>query len=311
MIPFNCVRVAALQRRGDIIVSGLIRLAGKLPSSWLLRATQLRFRYPQIVPLLEWCLERTLRNRDAVIRRGAGEGLRFNCGHGPISFVLGTHELGTQRAFEMLVRPGITFYDVGANVGFYCVIVGRLVGSAGRVIAFEPLDDNVRWIEHNARLNGFTNVEARREALGDKDGEASFLVSASSGWGKLAGVGAPPSRMVDDVTVTLRRLDTLVSEGTIPPPDLIKIDIEGAEADFLRGGVNTLRRWRPILIVDLHGTNAPIAALLEDLGYISIVLGSQQSVVDSPWDACAIARPAEREDLAPALLELAAPFAPN
>jgi len=292
-------------------VNVLIRLAGKLPSSWLLRATQVRFRYPWTVPFLEWCLERTFRNRDAVIRRGAGEGLRFNCGHGPISFVLGTHELDTQRAFELLVRPGMTFYDVGANVGFYCVIVGRLVGSAGRIIAFEPLDDNALWIEHNARLNGFANVEARREALGDKDGEASFLVSASSGWGKLAGVGAPPSRMVDDVTVRLRRLDSLVSESVILPPHLIKIDIEGTEVDFLRGGGNTLRRCRPILVVDLHGTNAPVAALLEELGYISIVLGSQQGVADSPWDACMIARPAEREDLAPALRELAALSIPN
>lgn len=134
----------------------------------------------------------------------------------PDQLVLGTHELGTQRASEPLVRPGMTFYDVGANVGFYCVIVGRLAGSAGHIVAFEPLDSNLLWIEHNARLNDFANVEARRETLGDKNGAASLLVSASSGWGKLAGVGAPPSRMVGDVTVRLRRLDTLVRDSTIP-----------------------------------------------------------------------------------------------
>jgi hypothetical protein len=70
----------------------------------------MRFRYPWTVPFLEWCLERTFRKRDAMIRRGAGEGLRFHCGHGPISFVFGTHKLSLQHAFELLVRPGMTFY---------------------------------------------------------------------------------------------------------------------------------------------------------------------------------------------------------
>jgi FkbM family methyltransferase len=287
-----------------IIVDTLIRLARKLPSSWLLRATQLRFRYPRIEPLLEWCLERTLRNRNMVILRGAGRGLRFNCGHGPISFVFGTHELGMQRAFELLAGTGMTFYDVGANVGFYCVIVGRLVGPAGRVIAFEPLPDNATSIEHNARLNGFANVEARQEALGDDDGEARFLISASSGWGKLESAGAPPARMAGEVVVRLRRLDSLLKEGAIPPPNLMKIDIEGGEVGFLRGASETLRRCQPILAVDLHGTNAPVAALLEELGYSSIVLGSQKSIVESPWDACVIAWPTERDDLASALQEL-------
>jgi FkbM family methyltransferase len=198
----------------------------------------------------------------------------------------------------------MTFYDVGANVGFYCVIVGRLVGPSGRVIAFEPLRDNAPWIEHNARLNGFWNVEARLEALGDDDGEARFLISASSGWGKLESVGSPPAHMSGEVNVRLRRLDSLLTEGAIPPPNLMKIDIEGGEVGFLRGASDTLRRCRPILALDLHGTNAPVAALLDELAYSSIVLGSEQRIIDAPWDACVIARPAEREDLASTLREL-------
>jgi FkbM family methyltransferase len=126
------------------------------------------------------------------------------------------------------------FHDVGASVGFYSLIVGRLVGPTGRVIAFEPLNDNALWIEHNARLNGCANVEARREALGDYDGEARFLISASSGWGKLASAGAPPSRMVGEEGVRLRRLDSPLREGAVPPPDLMKIDIAGGEVDFFR-----------------------------------------------------------------------------
>jgi FkbM family methyltransferase len=287
-------------------MDNLVRLVGKLPAPWLLRAAQLRLRYPSIEPLIEWCMERGFRGRDTVIQRGAGEGLRFNCGHAPISFVFGTYELGTQRAFELLAGPGMTFYDVGANVGFYCVIVGRLIGSAGRVIAFEPLRDNTNWIEHNAKLNGFKNIEARCEALGDDDGEERFLVSASATCGKLARAGAPPSHMVSEAKVKLRRLDSLLREGAIPPPNLMKVDVEGGEVDLLVGASETLRNYRPLLVIDLHGTNAPIAALLGQLGYQPIVLGDPRDITGAPWNASVIARPAEREDLAPALQQLAA-----
>ena len=74
---------------------------------------------------------------------------------------------------------------------------------------------------------------------------------------------------------------------------------------MLSAAAVTLRRFRPSLIVDLHGTNAPVAALLEQLGYRPIVLGSPRGIVDSPWDACVVAAPAEREDLAPVLRQLA------
>jgi hypothetical protein len=66
-----------------------------------------------------------------------------------------------------------------------------------------------------------------------------------------------------------------------------------------------LRRCRPALIVDLHNTNAPIAALLEELRYRPIVLGSPRRILESSWDACVVAVPAERDDLMPMLLQLA------
>jgi hypothetical protein len=70
----------------------------------------------------------------------------------------------------------------------------------------------------------------------------------------------------------------------------MKIDIEGGEVGFLRGTSETQRRCRPIVAVDLHGTNAPVSSLLEELGYGSIVLGSQEGIVDSPREAGVIAR---------------------
>jgi FkbM family methyltransferase len=283
----------------------LVRLIGKLPRTWLLRATHLRFRYPVIEPLLDWCLDLGLRGRDSEIQRGVGRGLRFNCDHGPISFVFGTHEPGVQRAFELLALPGMTVYDIGANLGFYCVILARLVGPTGRVVAFEPLPDNARWIAHNAKLNAFEQIEVRCEALGHGQGKAEFIVSEKSMWGKLAAAGPAPADAVGRITVVLMNLDTLVSAGAIAPPSLMKIDVEGAEVDVLTGATDTLRRSRPVLIIDLHNTNAPVAALLEELRYRPIVLGSSRGILESSWDACVIAVPAERDDLTPTLQHLA------
>jgi len=283
----------------------LVRLIGKLPRTWLLRATHLRFRYPAIEPALDWCLDRGLRGRDSVIQRGVGSGLRFNCDHGPISFVFGTHEPGVQHAFELLALPGMTVYDIGANLGFYCVILARLVGPTGRVVAFEPLPDNARWIAHNAKLNGFEQIEVRCEALGHGQGNAEFIVSEKSMWGKLATAGPAPADAVGRITVVLMNLDTLVSAGAIAPPNLMKIDVEGAEVEVLTGAADTLRRCRPVLIIDLHNTNAPVAALLEELRYRPIVLGSSRGILEASWDACVVAVPAERDDLTPMLQHLA------
>jgi len=216
----------------------LVRLVGKLPRTWLLRATHLRFRYPVIEPLLDWCLDLGLRGRDSVIQRGIGKGLRFNCDHGPISFVFGT-------------------------------------------------------------------LEIRCEALGRGQGNAEFVVSEKSMWGKLATAGPAPADAVGRITVALMNLDTLVNAGAIAPPGLMKIDVEGAEVDVLAGATATLRRCRPVLIIDLHNINAPVAALLEELRYRPIVLGSARGILEASWDACVVAVPAERDDLTPMLQDLA------
>lgn len=255
--------------------------------------------------MLDWLLNTVYRGRDSVIQRGAGTGLRFNPGNAALAFVFGTHEPEVQRTFQLLAMPGMTFYDVGANVGFHSVIVARLVGSAGRVISFEPLRDNLRWLEHNSKLNGFSHIAARCEALGNIDGETQFMLSEQPTWGRLASVGSPPARSAGETAVRIRRLDSLLREGEVAPPDLIKIDVEGSEVDVLKGGADTLRRYRPILIIDLHGTNAPVAAILEEQRYQAIVLGSAGAIPELPWNACVIAVPAEREDLAPLLRELA------
>ena len=110
--------------------------------------------------MTDW-LPAMLRNREGRIQKGLGRGLRFNGANSAVGFLLGTHDLEVQHALARLLQPGMTVYDIGANVGFTAVLAAQRVGPQGRVICFEPLSANARQIRHNAVLNGFACMEVR------------------------------------------------------------------------------------------------------------------------------------------------------
>jgi FkbM family methyltransferase len=220
-----------------------------------------------------------MRNRDSVIQKGSGKGLQFNAGSSNAGYVLGTTEGSLQEALRLVLRPGATFYDVGANVGFLAVIGARLVGPSGLVHAFEPLPENVRWLRHNIALNGSPNVTVHAVALGKADGTADFHIGEDPNWGSLAS----PADGHEAMAVQVRRLDSLVTEG-LPAPQVMKIDIEGGEIDMLLSAAGTLRAARPLLFIDLHGTNAGVADVLEPLDYdLHVFGGGGSSVRDAEW----------------------------
>ncbi len=190
--------------------------------------------------------------------------------------------------YASFLAPGMVVYDVGANVGFLAVLAARLVGPTGRAICFEPLQRNAEAIRHNAALNSFRNITVIPQALGTEDSTADFLVSDDVGWGCLAG-GKEPPEPTGEVLVEVRSLRTAIQEHGLPAPDLIKIDIEGGEVAMLEGSRDVLRKFRPMLLIELHGTNGAVDAVLKDLGYSSSVVGSDRSIVEAPWDAFVIA----------------------
>jgi FkbM family methyltransferase len=177
-----------------------------------------------------------------------------------------------------LVRPGGVVYDCGANLGLYArFLVGTL--GAGRVVAFEPSPDNRRFLAANLALGGIADrVTVLPMALADEDGMAEFQVDdvqTSSGTlskvtGGMASEGRRNLRLAPLTDQVLcRRLDTVVAEEKLPPPDVIKIDVEGAEALLLRGAAGLLRGRRPDLVVELHGAEPAraVLSLLHGFGY--------------------------------------------
>jgi FkbM family methyltransferase len=245
-----------------------------------------------------------LKGRDGVILRGTGQGLRFNVAGSHSAFILGNHETEVQEFLAAVLRPGMTYYDVGANVGFFAVIAARLVGPSGHVVCFEPLPANAKQIEYNARLNGFSNIAVRCEALGGSNRTEVFQTSAEPTWGMLATVGKAPDKVSGQIPVNVRTLDSIFAAGNLPRPDVIKMDIEGAEAEALTGAMKLLQTSRPLLVIELHRTNLAVTTILDKLDYRSAVLGSSIAVQDADWDANIVAVPSEHVDLLESLAKV-------
>jgi FkbM family methyltransferase len=193
------------------------------------------------------------------ILSGPARGIKWSTGAGVADFWVGTYE--TEKA-ELLVRhvkPGATAYDVGANVGFYTLLVSRLVGPTGRVVAFEPSPRNLGFLRHHLTLNHTTNVEVLDVAVSDAEGVTRFSVDGDPKKSKITDAG--------DITVRTTTLDRLM--GELPLPDLIEMDIEGAEYAALRGAEQLLRKSSPVIFLSTHGQDVHRACceLLRTLGY--------------------------------------------
>jgi FkbM family methyltransferase len=267
----------------------LLELVARMPPSWVRAAGVLRGRSYLVRRMTDW-LPALLRNQEGRIRNGLGRGLRFNTANSAVGFLLGTHDLEVQFVFGRLLRPGMTVFDVGANVGFTAVLAARQVSPGGRVVCFEPLPANAEQILHNAQLNALSGIEVRVEAVGAQDGEAEFTLSHSPTWGRLAGAGATPeARGVTRVSV--RSLDSIRASEGLALPELIKMDVEGAEADVLAGAARLLAEARPVLVIELHHTAQAVVAALADLPYTIRVLGSDIDVLALEEEGQALAYP--------------------
>lgn len=197
-----------------------------------------------------------------------------------------THERMVFGALQRLVRPGDVVYDVGANVGLYARFLVSAFG-ASRVLAFEPMRNNVELLRKNIAVDpaSAARVTIVEVALGDSDGEELLqvddLMSASAALDRVT-VGRPSQGReqfgLPPLTeqVVVRRLDTLRIESQLPPPDVIKVDIEGAEQLFLSGATETLAKYRPRLVMEMHepNTTRQVLKTLERLGYFTYGFGS-------------------------------------
>lgn len=182
------------------------------------------------------------------ILQGRLRGTKWVVGAGEHGYWLGSYEMGKRLAFEREIKPGSTVYDIGANVGYFSLLASILVGESGKVFAFEPLPRNVEFLRKHISINKLSNIEVIEAAVSSQSGEAFFDLGASTAMGHLSDSGGLEIQMVS--------LDDMVSAGEIKPPDYIKLDVEGAEYDALRGAEVVIDKFQPVLFLDTHQRSA-------------------------------------------------------
>ena len=179
---------------------------------------------------------------------------------------------------EKLLSSGSVFIDVGANIGIYTLVASKLVGEAGRVIAFEPSAQSFPLLLQNIELNSLKNVRAFRLALADRIRKAWLYHPGVPECNSLAKDSSSEDEAEE---VTVETLDDMVKRASISRVDVIKIDVEGAEELVLRGAANVLSSMRPAVIFEVNPSYAALfglsaqgsSKLLEGLGYEFLTLG--------------------------------------
>lgn len=242
--------------------------------------TQLALLATRVRPALGHRLTPLLGRGEVAVVHGFASGLRFPAAALPPAHahtrlvLLGDLEVPLQEALRRHVAPGAVVWDVGANVGFFTLLAARLVtagGASGRVLAFEPVPAVARQVAAAATRNGVADaVEVRAAALAASPGRAAFHVVADGSWSHLADRGAH-ERTAETIEVDVTTVDALVAAGS-PPPDVLKVDVEGSEVAVLEGARETLRAHRPLVLCELHETNAEVCDLLDAEGYVATSL---------------------------------------
>jgi FkbM family methyltransferase len=212
------------------------------------------------------------------------------------AIVQGVYEPELFAALSDLAKGGGGLYDIGSHVGYVATAWLKLGGA--RADCFEPVPGNADVVEETLKRNGFASQSRlHRLALGDSNGSCTLMVNAQH-LGKTSMAYVREVGGIDlhkegkvygkavEVPAQLRTLDSYAEEQKLPPPRVLKIDVEGAEAKVLQGAWKTIERHRPALLLELHNIDAAVycAEPLTRLGYRSKLLFKADVTCAFRWD---------------------------
>jgi FkbM family methyltransferase len=216
----------------------------------------------------------------ATVRRGGahwhldlGEGIDFSI------YLLGAFEKATVQTLKKLIRLGDVAFDIGANIGAHTLGLAQGVGPTGRVFAFEPADFAFAKLKRNLALNPelLVRTDARQVMLAAEPNvqcEAEIYAS----WPLKTHASVHPKhrgRLVSSTHASVDSLDNFMEREGIERVNLIKIDVDGFEYPVLKGGLKTLAKFRPTLVMEMspyvhaeHNQSfRDLVSLLRDCGY--------------------------------------------
>lgn len=191
----------------------------------------------------------------------------------------GVFEERTTALLYASIQEGMNAIDVGANFGYFTLLLAKLVGPTGHVYAFEPTSHYRQRLDRHLVANGSPiNVSVFPFGLSDsaRDTQIEFVESSASCH------NPETTELFGTETIALRRLDDLFSAGLVPKADFVKVDIDGHEPFFFAGATAFLRAARPSLLVEFSQSNLEVAgssalALKEQIESLEFTLFSEST----------------------------------
>lgn len=168
-------------------------------------------------------------------------------------FLTGYYEPNEFAFLDKVLQPGMTFMDVGANMGLYALFASTKVGKQGVVVAIEPSSREFRRLKTNIEVNGINNVRLLQVAVSHRATRADLLVAIEekSGHNTLGAFAYDSVVAQGKESVRVERLDDLVLRESLQRVDVFKLDVEGAELFALMGAASTVARYHPLVVLEL------------------------------------------------------------
>lgn len=202
---------------------------------------------------------------------------------------LGIYERSVEAVILDNLKVGRVFYDIGANIGYFSLLAAQVCGADGHVYCFEPVPDNVDRLRDNIANNSIYNYTIIDKAISDTNGTAQLVL--------VDGTKSSLNTSISGKTITVKllTLDEFLKDNRFP--QLVKIDVEGAEKNVLNGAKNLLGHPQaPIFIIEIHDqeNDTFVSDLLSQYGFLTEKLGEDIKRTSSyPYHILAIKQDSE------------------
>jgi len=208
-----------------------------------------------------------------------GEKIFMSFDDGP-SMYMGIHELNNFKLEVKYIKNGMVIFDVGAHVGYTALFFSKLVSDSGSVHAFELIPSTANMLGNTINNANKSNIFIHNVGLGKVHSKRDFLYDDEN-------MGSILYKMENFKSKSYKRfkafcemypLDDYLSMNNLGKPDLIKVDIEGGEIDFLIGAIRTITKYKPDLMIEFHGLSLLESGYnyFNDINYSMVVKGNKK-----------------------------------
>lgn len=212
-------------------------------------------------------------NTNSIVEKNVDGHTLFFDSHDKIlleTFSKDEYEKATTGAVKKLVKKGMNVINIGANIGYFTLLMARQVGPTGKVLAFEPFPSTAKFLQKNVENNGYKNVEVHVKAVSNKQGKAAFWVGGSSTHSFLSELKTQSYPQLTKVEVETTTIDDFLKEKD-NKIDFMMMDAEGSEQYILEGMKRTLETNPDIEIIAEYNPYTLKLAETDEMSFLNLI----------------------------------------